>query len=233
MEQSAAVGPIEAQQWPDRLKAHVVQPGANPSLHGLDVQGDLAHFYHLSDLTYLALTGELPDPETSRAFSVAMMFAAPAPINEAPAHAASVARLCGANTAGITAVAATALAEQIRCMLDEHDVLIPRLVTGALNGMAVKYAARDAGERDAVARLRSALGSFCQRVPSIGYDLRLDTALIAVLLACNLTERSKIEVALTTARLPVACAEALTWKVGELREYPMDLPPFTYEASHG
>lgn len=69
----------------------------------------------------------------------------------------------------------------------------------------------------------------CARVPAIGYDIRLDTAIIATLMACGLRSREHLEVVLVAARLPTACAEALAWKPGDLRVYPMDLPSFRYE----
>ena len=222
-------GPIERQAWPERLTAHAVEPGPEPRLHGFDVQGDLARHYGASDLMLIALTGEAPTAEISRALGIALAFAAPVSIAEAPAHAGALARICGARIAGVVGVTAVALAEQARATFDDHEPVLPRLLIGSLNGMAARYAARDADERAAVQRLRDALGRFGAYVPALGYDLRLDTAIIAVLLACGLRTREQLELAFTYARLPVACAEALAWKPGDLRAYPMDLPSFVYE----
>jgi len=224
-----AKAPIEARQWPQTLSAHVVEPGSAPRIHGLDVQADLARNYGASDVAFAALTGDLPvDEAASRALQVALAFLAPVSIAEPPAHAGALARICGARIAGIVAVTAVALAEQARALYEAHEVVIPRLLIGSLNGIAASFAPKDDAERAAVQRLRDALGPFCARVPAIGFDLRLDTALFAVLLACGLRTREQLEVIITCARLPVACAEALAWKAGDLRAYPMDTPHFEY-----
>lgn len=230
MNATTSLGPIERQPWPARLTAHVVEPGPAPRLHGFDVQGDLARHYSPSDVMLVALTGETPSADVSRAFGVALAFASPVSVAEAPAHAAALARICGARTAGVAGVAAVALAEQARALMDDHEPVLARLVIGSLNGMASRYAARDDEEREAVQRLRDVLGAFRARVPALGYDLRLETAILAVLLACGLRTRDQVEIAWTCARLPIACSEALAWKPGDLRAYPMDLPRFVYEA---
>jgi hypothetical protein len=229
MEAETRRGPIEEQRWPERLKARVTMPGAQPHVQGFDVQRDLARHYSFAEVVLVALTGDAPTSDVGRAFDIALTFVCPASVAEAPAHAAALARICGARTAGLVGVAATALAEQARVMFDEHQSVLPRLIVGSLNGMATQFQSRDAAEREAVQRLRNVLGAFCMRVPAIAYDLRLETAIIAVLLACGLRTRDQIEVAITMARLPVACAEALTWTPGDLRAYPMDLPAFVYE----
>jgi len=229
MERAHATGPIESHEWPAKLTAHVVEAGGSPRIHGFDVQSDLARHYTATDVAFLALTSDLPvDAETSRALDVAMAFLAPVSVAEAPAHAASLAQICGARPAGIVSVAAVALAEQARVLYDEHAEIIPRLLIGSLNGSAATVAARDDEERAAVQRLRVALGTYARRVPALGYDLRLDTAILAVLLACGVRTREQLEVVVTLARLPAACAEAFEWKKGDLRAYPMDLPRFEY-----
>jgi len=222
-------GPIEDKELPQKLEARVVTQDAAPQVHGYDVHEDLARHYGFADLVLLGLTGELPSAETSRAFEVALTFAAPVSVAEAPAHAAVVARVCGPRVASVVGVAALGLAEQAREILDRHDHLLPKLAIGSLNGSAQKVAPKSAEERAAVERFRAALGSFCARVPTIGYDVGLDTAILATLIACGLTSRERLEVALTCARLPLVCAEALTWKPGDLRRYPMNLPRFVYD----
>ena len=227
-----AKAPIEARQWPQTLRAHVVEAANAPRIHGFDVQADLARHYGAADIAFVALTGDLPvDDAASRALEVALAFLAPASIAEPPAHAGALARICGARIAGVVAVTAVALAEQARVLYEAHETVIPRLLIGSLNGMAASFAPRDDDERVAVQRLRDALGAFCARVPAIGFDIRLDTAIFAVLLACGLRTREQLEVIVTCARLPVACAEALAWKPGDLRAYPMDMPQFVYEGA--
>ena len=216
-------GPIEDKALPPTLQARVVATGPRPRIHGYDVHGDVARHYGFVDALLLALTGDLPDDAVSRAFGVAMTFASAVTVAEGPSHAAVVARVCGPRAASVVAVAAMGLAEQARALLDRHEVILPKLAIGSLNGSAAKFAARDDDERAAVERLREALGTFASRVPAIGYDVALDTALIATLMACGLRSREKLEVAFTVARLGTACAEALTWQPGDLRGYPMDV----------
>jgi hypothetical protein len=232
--QSGGLGPIEDKALPSRLRAHVITNEPAPRVHGYDVQRDLACHYRLTDMLHLALTGDLPDEATARALDVVLAFVAPVSAAEASTHAAVVARVCGPRVASVVAVAAIALAEQARTLLDEHEHILPRLAIGSLNGSAAAFAPRSDDDRAAVERLRTALGPFRARVPAIGYDIRLDTAIIATLMACGLRSREQLEVAIATARLPLACAEALAWKPGDLRAYPMDLPRFVYEgAPHG
>jgi len=221
-------GPIEDKALPSRLRAHVVTTGYRPSLHGYDVQSDLARNYKHTDVIFTSLVGELPDDVVSEAFAVALTFVSTVTVAEAPAHAAVVARVCGPRASSMLSVAGTALAEQTRELLDEHAAILPKLLVGALNGSAATFAPRSSDERGAVERLRVALGGFVRRVPALGYDIRLDTAIIATLVACGLRDRELVEVAIVSARLPVVCAEALAWRPGALRDYPMDLPRFIY-----
>jgi len=220
-------GTVESRDWPSTLKAKIVRPGASPAVQGYDLHEDLAQHYRFADIVLLALTGEL-DPAAGTALDVALRFACGTSVADAPTHAATLAKLCGSRVSGIASVAATGLAEQSRAILDEHERIISRLVIGSLNGMAKDFVARSDEERAAVAALRSALGSFVARVPAIGYDIRLDTAIIAVLLGCGLRQREHLEIAFTLARLPIACAEAFAAQTGAFKEYAMNTPAFVY-----
>jgi hypothetical protein len=222
-------GPIEDMPLPKSLLAHVVDGVDQPRMHGYDVQQDLARHYRFSELLFLALTGDLPDEDAARALDVALVFASPAFAGDASTHAAIVSRVCGPRASSVFSVAATATAEHVRTILDRHETILARLAIGALNGSAVKYAPRDAQEEQSVQRLRTALGAFCAKVPAIGYNIGLETAIIATLTACGLRNRDQLEVVLSSARMPAACAEALAWKPGDLRAYPMDLPSFLYQ----
>ena len=100
-------GPLESGAvFPARLTARVVTAGARPSVHGYDVEGDLARHYQASDLLFLTLMGELPSAAISRAFSVALMFLGPVSVAHASTHAAVVGRLCGTPTSSVFGVAA-------------------------------------------------------------------------------------------------------------------------------
>jgi hypothetical protein len=220
-------GTIESREWPATVQARIVGPGAAPTIHGYALHDDLAKHYRFADIVLLSLTGEL-DPVAGAALDVVLRFACATSVADAPTHAATLAKLCGSRVSGIVSIAATGLAEQSRAILDEHERVIPRLVIGSLNGMAKDYAARDEDERHAVEALRQALGSFTARVPALGYDIRIDTAIVAVLLGCGLREREHLELALTLARLPVACAEAFAAETGAFKEYAINTPAFVY-----
>ena len=96
-----ANGPIEAQQWPERLTARVVTPGDDPRVHGYSIESDLARHYRTTDAFLLALTGELPSDDDGTAFAGAMHFLSATSIAEAPAHAAALARICAATTSAV------------------------------------------------------------------------------------------------------------------------------------
>jgi len=225
-------GPIEDRVWPEKLLARALEDdGETPRLHGFDIQTDLARHYSFAETLLIALTGDAQDEATGKAFEVAMNFASATSVAEAPAHVATLARICGARTSAILAVAATTLSEQARTLCDELEPAIPRLHIGSLNGMAPSLTARNERERNGVARLRVALGDFVKRVPSLGYDLRLDVAIVAVLIACGLRKREQIEAAYCIARLGATYVEALATPPGDHRSYPLDLPNFVYEPS--
>jgi hypothetical protein len=224
-----STGPIEDGAWPTRLLGRVVAPGAEPRLSGFGIQSDLARHYRFGEVILVALTGEPPDEVAGRAFDVAMIFASAVSVLDAPAHAAVLARICGAEPGAILAVAATALAERARCIFESLESAIPRLVTGSLDDLPSELAARSETEREAVARLRAALGDFLPRVPALGYDLHLDAALVAVLLASGLRTREQVVSALAIAGLATACAEGFAATPGDHRTYPIDVPKFVYE----
>jgi len=221
-------GPIDDEELPARLRCHVVTPGEAPRIHGYDVQSDLARHYELTDLVFLSLTGELPTNVERRALDVALAFAAPVSIAEAPAHAAALAGICGPRASSMFGVAAIAVAEQVRASLDAHAEHLPKIALGDLDGTE-GLGARGEADREAVRRLETALGTFAAKVPALARDVGLETALIATLLACGLRSRAQIETALSLAKLPTICAEALAWRPGDLRAYPMNLPRFEYD----
>jgi hypothetical protein len=226
-----AAGPLDRAPWPDELTARVVAPGPRPTIHGYDVEDDLALHYSFAETALLALTGEPPTPEVGRAFEVALHFAAPAPVNEAPTHAAVLARICAATPSAIQGTAAIALAEQARVVVADHRTWIEAL-SGA-RGASGAAPAPGAGavsddERASVARLRRALHGVID-VPALAQDVGRTAALVAVFHACGLTKPKQIECALVVARLPVAVAEAFAAPAGSFRKYPAaHAPPITY-----
>jgi hypothetical protein len=223
-------GPIEENDWPDKLKAHVVTPGPRPRIHGYDVEGDLARHYSFAETILLTLTGEPPEEETGKAFEIALQFLAPISIAEAPAHAAMLARMCGAEASGVTQVGTTALAEQARSTIDGYTSVLESLERVGL--------ARKVERGPAPASERAAIELLGQHLARVGFDSeclsgqeRLDGAILCLLQRIGLRKRWQLEAAFVVCRLPAVVAEAFAVTPGEFKDYPMDLPPFEYEAS--
>jgi hypothetical protein len=107
-------------EWPEQLTARVVDPGPPVRIHGYAVADDLARHRSVSDVTYLALTGELPSEEQSRVFARTMVVLSAITVAEAPAHAAVLARICDGTTSAIIGTAAIVLAEQARWSVAEY-----------------------------------------------------------------------------------------------------------------
>lgn len=221
-------GPVESFDFPAKLKAHVVEPGPAPRIHGYDVQADLAHHYRFSDTLRLCLAGDLPDPAQGEQLGVALQFLAPSPINEAPAHAALLSRMCAATPAAVVANGAMALAEQAQRIVADHRPWLAWLDDPA-GDLPPGFSASDDGERQAVARLQSALGDAPVCARALSADPTLTAALLAVLHGCGLQRAEHLIAAITVARLPSVTAEAFAVATTAFRDYPMDLPPFRYE----
>jgi citrate synthase len=218
--------PLDEAPWPDKLTARVVAPGPRPTIHGYDVEEDLARHYSFAETVLLALTGKIPTAEQGRAFEVALQFAAPSPISEAPTHAAVLARVCAGTTSSIQGTAAIALAEQARSLVDEHRGWVQQLSSAAAI-LCTEAGTVSAQERESVDRLRRALRGTID-VPALAHDLSRSAALLATLHACGLTNAEQMECALVLAKLPVATAEALATPAGSYRDYPLLVPPIVY-----
>ena len=220
--------PFDAVEWPDKLKARVVTPGPAPRIHGYDAEGDLALHYRFSDTILLALTGELPDEETGRAFEIALHFLAPSSVAEPPAHCGVLARLCGARTSGVLGVVALAAAEQSQFLVEGHADLIAWFERPE-GGPPARHLAGDEAGLEAVSRLRAALFRTGFACPALDAGLSREAALLAVLHACGLRTSERMQAAIVISRLPCAFAEASSVSPTAFKEYPMKLPPFEYE----
>lgn len=227
---SGLSGPLETGKFPDRLRARVVTPGEQPRLHGYDVEGDLARHYQPADLTFLALTGELPTPEGSAALGVAMAFLAPVSVAHASAHAAVLSRLCGAPTRSSVGVAAIGLAEQARVEVTAHRPFLAWLADPS-HPMPSAFASESPAADASVARLREALAAHAVHLPLLDHSISRAAALFAVLVYAGIRRAEQLEALLVMARLPAAVAEALAEKPTNFGNYPINLPAFVYEES--
>jgi hypothetical protein len=220
-------GPLDTVEWPSKLTARVVSVGPRPTVHGYDVEDDLAHHYSLAESVLLALTGEPPSREAGRAFEIALIFASPAPICEAPTHATVVARALAASVNQMQGVAAIALAEQTHASITAHLGWIEALSGSLPAELPAAWRAKEDSERSSVDRLRRALTG-TMNVPGLAPDVGRVGAIVAVLHACGLRTPERIEHALTWARLPMAMAEALAAAPGSHMQYPVQVPPTVY-----
>jgi hypothetical protein len=219
-------GPVESREWPDQLLARAVGPGRERRIFGYDVERDLAKHYAFSDALLLGLTGELPGEARARAFAIALTFASPMSVAEAPMHAAMLARVCGVRTGGTLAVAMLALGEHVEALL---RLVEPMFASGAEAApLPEELRPRDDEERRSVAQLRDLLEGVLD-VPLLAGDIGRDPAVVCVLRACGLTTPFQINSAFSIARLPSVLAEVGATKPGDFKSYPMDVPHFEYD----
>lgn len=228
MSEETEAGPIEQREWPTMLDARAVSTsGGERRIYGYDVERDLARSYAFSDTILLALTGELPDDETSRAFATVLTFASAMSVAEAPIHAGVVARLCGVRTGGVLAIGTIALGEHVDTLLRTIGAALDPPSPAAL---PAALCARNSDDRASVAHLREALDAALD-IPVLALDPSRDVAVVAVLRACGLSTAFQIGSALSIARLPSVLAEAAATKAGDFKSYPMDTPHFEYDAA--
>lgn len=217
---------LDAVDWPRQLQATAVRPGPDPRLYGYALETDLAANYAPPDVLYLALTGELPSVDASRGLEVAMAFLSCVGIDEGPAHAAFLARLCNAPAASVLQVAAVALCERGRFAVEELRDFLDWLDGGSA-APPMRYVTTDPDSAHSLERLRAALPTSLV-VPALRHSLTRSAGLAAVLHACGLGRPEQLEVVWTVAALAPTFAEAMTAKPLAFREYPMDTPAFRY-----
>ena len=219
-------GMLDAIEWPRQLKAAVIQPGAEPRLHGYAVETDFALHYEPADVVYLALTGELPTDDARRGLAVAMVFLSCVGIHEGPTHAAFLARVGNAPARAVLEVAAVALAERGRLAVEElHDFLV--WLDAGSPPPPGQYLTDDPEQARSVARLRAAVPASLA-VPALSHPLTRPAAVAAVLHACGIRRSEHLEGIWTLAAMAPTFSEAMTAKPLAFREYPMDTPGFRY-----
>jgi hypothetical protein len=224
-------GPIEDNEWPERLVGRVVDRGERVRIHGYDVEGELARYYSFTEVVFLALTGELPTSVQTRAFEIASIYLSPVSIGEAPAHAAALARLIDSAPAATIGVTAIVLGEDAESSLRSLAALLEWLRAPA-ETLPAGFGAESDGERQRVHELRALLGSIGFETPILraGLDPSIKAALFGVLFALGLDDVRRMHAAIVWARMPCAIAEALAWP-GLFRGYPMDLPDFRHKGA--
>jgi hypothetical protein len=220
-------GPVETHPWPTELDAYVVTPGDDPRLYGYSVEADIARFGGFGESILLSLTGELPSEEQRRAFDVALTFLAPLSVAEAPTHAAVLARICGARSSSVVGIAAVALAERARYVLEPYAAVLAWLDAPSEPFPAARRATTDS-ERSSVARLRALLPGAFRDAEVFRHDPDRMTAVLAALHAAGLRRLEQLEPVFVIASLAPAVAESFHREVASFRKYPMQLPLFEY-----
>lgn len=223
-------GPLESGQFPDKLTARVITPGARPRVHGYDVETDLARHYGATELVLLSLTGELPAEPARVAFEVAWLFLAPVSVAHAGPHATVLSRLCGATASSTLGVAAIGLAEQARALVTDHAELL-RWLKSQTQALPARYQCQEPEELASVERLRRALADTGLVVRALEQSPTRDAALLSVLFACGLRRPEQLQTVIVLARLPSALAEGFAERATNFANYPINLPAFAYQES--
>lgn len=232
---STRTGPFEESSWPTRLRAAVVEPTPHPRLHGYDLERDLAHHYTLAESMLLALCGAAPSEREGRVFEAVLVFASACPVNEAPTHAAVLARSIGAPVASAIGAGFMVACEASRAMLSEHEALLRWLCDGGAAGgdpaeVPACALSTDPRDAEAVAELRALLHEIGAPAMVPSTSMSRSAAIITIMWSCGLRSEDQLLVALSWAKLLSIGAEACAASRGGLTNFPARLPDFRYEA---
>lgn len=205
-------------QAPTKLWSRAVTAEEDRCLFGYSIR-ELATEGCVAGVLYLSLTGDLPTRCQLRAFEIGFLVISAVSIESGPVHAASLARLCGADPSAIQGIAALALAEQAASLLEEAYSSIEASLPQRRD-----VAATELGER-VRAKLGDDAGQF------VAWQLPVsDFALGVHLLVESGISKELLPRALVLARLPVASAEAFAHRAnGFFKEYPFSLPAVEYD----
>lgn len=203
------IGPVEAGNWPSTLAAHAATEAGHVRVHGYSLLEDLARHYDFAETALILLGAPPPPPELGRAVNLALIVLSATSVQDAPIHAATLSRRCGAAPRAALAVGLLGLTEQASEQLDVKGT--PSAETNASELWALLPRA-----------VQEALGS-----PSSDEQ---QTAL-AVLRHAGLKSRTQLLAAVCMVRLPIMAAEINAIRPGGLRDYPMQVPDYVYEES--
>lgn len=215
-----ARGPVDGFPWPKKLRARVVE--APDRVHGYSIDDDLAVHYRFTDIVFTGLAGRLPAERESRVFETTCSLLLPASAGEAPAHAASLARLCVAQTSAVFATASVVAAERARFLV---EALAPFLAwLERPNGQPPSDFLREPA-CSATRRLRELLG---EDAPALAHPLTREAAAACALTWLGLGAHDHLVGVFAWAHVPLVFAEAMATPARSFAEYPLDLPRFDY-----
>jgi hypothetical protein len=219
-------GALDDLPWPDKLAANAIDcDAADDRIHGFSLLGDLARHYSPSEILYLSLVGELPEPEAARIFDLALASLASMSPREAPTHVAVLSRICAAQLSSAFGAGLIALAEQARFMVAEHAELLTWLAN-PVGALPERFTANDPWTASLVEAARARQVS----VPQLRPEMTRDAARLTLLYAAGLRLPEAWQAAIVGARFSGLAAEALLATPDQLKLYPVKLPPFHYVA---
>ena len=220
-------GLLDGVAFPTQLTANVVEPSADPRIHGYPIQKELGHAAGFVDVMWLSLCGELPNDLEREAFSRALTWLAPLHVGDGGVHAGVLAMVAGAPEEVVPSIAALAIGQRTLAELDamkpvfgwliERNGAVPEVVLGATSSDGWLQVCADA---------KRWFGSRSPFNPELVW--RRDAAAWAVLMLLGFEDRSRLISFGVLARLPVALAEAACTAPGSVMKYPTQSPAYRY-----
>jgi hypothetical protein len=219
-----APGALDDAAWSEHLLARAIDAGASDDrLHGYSVLGDVSRHYPFSDLIYLALVGELPDPRRSSLFALALFSFATPSVGEAPVHVAVLARMSGATMASALAAGSITVADQAQDLVLRHASLL-----SWLHAPASAIPSHYDGQHD------PKVAALCERARAIDpasrirQEMTIDAARLTLLYTSGVTSADQMIGAIVAARIAAISAEILATGPQHLRDYPVKVPEYRY-----
>lgn len=217
-----APGALDDTPWEQQLLARAFETVADDDrLHGYAVLGDISRHYTFSDICYLAITGELPNKESSSLFHSALCSCMAVSAGQAPAHIAILSRLSGTTMAGAIAAGMAAIAHDVANIVTFHAPLLPWLA----NPQTTIPAQFTTLDREWVTTLINALPLPCTLVRS---EMTRSAAVIALFYASGVCSPEQVQAAMMMARCCGLPAEPLLTGPEHLGQYPVKVPEFRY-----
>ena len=221
-------GPFETSPWPNKLTANVVDNGDTVKIQGYSLCDDLAQHYSFVEMAYLTLVGELATAQQTQALELALRLWSAISIAEAPAHAASLARICGTSNSATIGIAATVLAEQGRDVLQRNQGWLDFLRHKQQHIKTARPAPSSKAQKWQALALQI-IDENNNIINKLNKAHSCEEILLSLFFAAGMTRSTEIETFLLMARLPAVCAEAWTRKGASFSDYPSDLPGFRYQ----
>ncbi len=226
-------GILDRVDFAERLTAQVVEPCADPRVHGYAVQADLGHSIDLLEFSWLALVGELPSAEARAALTRALIWLAPLHVGEGPTHVAVLGRVAGAPDEVLAGLVTVALGQHIA---SEQRSLAPWLAwlddpnpSFDIPELAIEPSPTPEQVQAHAALAADSLRWFgpSRELPATPV-LRRVAAGYALLHRLGLRDPLVVQALVTCARLPVALAEAARTRAGAVLSYATRVPNYRY-----